>query len=74
MFEYVPIEENLFSSEIGNYRSYSIKVYLKVGKKYEIGTASDISDDYSIVEKIASFCNIRQVNPLDLYETVSHYI
>ena len=36
MFEYIPIEEDLFSQEIGGYKSFSIKVFLVVEDKYEI--------------------------------------
>ena len=74
MFEYVPIEEDLFTEEIGNYKSFSIKVFLVVGDKYEIGIASDVSDDYTLVKRIVGFCNKKQVSPLDLYETVAHFI
>ena len=74
MFEYIPIEEDLFSQEIGGYKSFSIKVFLVVEDKYEIGIASDVSDDYAVVNMIVSFCNTRQVSPLDLYETVTHFI
>lgn len=74
MFEYKTVKEDLFSEDLGDFSSFGIKVFLVVDKKYEIGVASDVSDDSLLVERIASYCNRRQVNPLDLLNTVSLFI
>lgn len=74
MFEYIPVKEDLFSKELGRYTTFGIKVMLVVDEKYEIGTASDVSDDYSVADRIANYCNKKQVSPLDLLNTVSIFM
>ena len=74
MFEYIPVREDLFSKELGNYTAFGIKVLLVVDEKYEIGIASDVSDDYLVAERIAKYCNRKQVSPLDLLNTVSIFV
>jgi len=74
MFEYIPVKEDLFSKEIGKYSAFGIKVMLVVDEKYEIGTASDVSDDYTVADRIAKYCNRKQVSPLDFLNTVSIFL
>ncbi len=74
MFEYLPVEEALFSNELGEFTSFGIKVFLVVDKKYEIGVASDVSDDEITVGRIVNYCNNKQINPLELHQTVSLFI
>ena len=74
MFEYIAIREELYSGDIGKFTSFGIKVMLVINEQYEIGIASDISDDVSLVRKITNYCNKNQVNPIDLRDTVSLFI
>ncbi len=74
MFEYIPVEEALFSNDLGEFTSFGIKVFLVVDKKYEIGVASDVSDDQFTVDRIVNYCNNKQINPLELHQMVSLFI
>lgn len=74
MFEYIPVKEELSSEDLGDFTTFGIKVLLVVDEKYEIGIASDVSDDYPTVNRIAKYCNQKQVCPLDLLNTVSLFV
>ena len=73
-FKYEPVREDLFSNDLGSFSSFGIKVFLVLNEKHEIGVASDVSDDPLIVYRIADYCNSRQVNPLELLNTVALFI
>lgn len=74
MFSYERIEEDLFSKELGTFSSFGISVYLIVDEKHLIGVASDVSDDINLVDRIVGYCNKKQINPLQLLNTVGLFI
>jgi hypothetical protein len=74
MFEYIPVEHSLFSEEIGDYSSYGMKVMLVDGSIHEVATVKDLSDDLTVIGRIAKYCNNMQVNPVDFYEAVSMFV
>ena len=71
MYQYLPIEEQLFSADLGDYHSFGI-VAFKIcgGKRQQEAFASDVSTDRDFVEELAERCTAAQLDPIHLKDIV----
>ena len=72
MFQYIPIEEELHTSDLGTYRSFGICV--KDERKYTLMILSDISTDKEFVVDLAIRCTDGGLAPDHLIDVVLNSI
>ncbi len=72
MLQYIPVREELFSPELGNYVSYGIRAVLASGE--EATSVSDVSPDFAFVQKLAALCTSEQLSPIHLHDVVEDAI
>ena len=68
MFLYLPIKESFFSSEVGEYVSYGIRVLDSEGN--EIERISDVSLNQSIVTELCEKCTKYQLDVIHMYDVI----
>lgn len=68
MFVYIPIEEKLYTPELGSYRSYGIRVENEAGDT--VAVLSDISLDKKRVSELAKRCTTGKLAPEHLRDVV----
>ncbi len=62
--QYVLVEEQLFTPELGEYRSFGIRT--KNGEDF----VSDVSTDRAFVSELVERCNREEVSPIHLRDIV----
>lgn len=67
MYFYCPVEQRLYSPEIGNYVTYGIRVSSEGGESLLI---DDVSCDRIFAEALAARCTQLQVSPAQLFDVV----
>ena len=72
MFRYVVVQEDLFSPELGHYRSYGIGAVNSKGER--VNFVSDVSLEKTFTEKIAKRCTKGQLAPEQLPDVVLNFI
>ena len=71
IFRYALISEQLFSSELGHYRSFGIRAFQKTECGWrEVAFVSDVSTDRAAVEQLARRCTEGQLDPIHLLDVV----
>lgn len=75
MFRYLTIEENLYSPDIGEYRSFGICAYQITRAGLEkLFTISDVSVNVDIVSNLAKLCTEEQLEPIHLRNVTYDWI
>lgn len=72
MIRYVPIAEERYGSDVGQYRTYGICVLNEEGKTVMI--LSDISMDFEMVSELADRCTKGELAPEHLCDVVLNTI
>ncbi len=68
MFRYVPIQEELHTSDLGQYRSYGI---CALNENHErVAFISDVSTDPKVAAQIAALCTVGQLAPEQLRDVI----
>lgn len=71
MFQYLPIQNKLYSPEIGAYQSFGLRVLrVQEGKDEEIMIIPDISTDFSFTLRLASLFTEKQLDPIHLLDVI----
>ncbi|MDO4270684.1 MAG: DUF6514 family protein [Eubacteriales bacterium] len=71
LVRFVPVEETLYSPEIGTYHSFGIRALEKQsGKWVETAFVSDVCCERAFVDRLAEQCRQRQVAPCHLLDVV----
>lgn len=72
MFQYLPVEEELFSPEFGPYTSFGIHIFrITNAGREELGFLSDVSTDRAFVSALAGRCTQAQLDPVHLIDVVT---
>ena len=67
MYQYLPIKERLYSSYLGEYRSFGIVAFkICSGRREQVAFLSDISTDEAFAEQLARRCTDAQLDPVHL--------
>lgn len=67
MYQYLPVEERLYSPYLGQYRSFGIAAFRVCGEQREqVAFASDVSTDETFAEQLAQRCTDAQLDPVHL--------
>ena len=75
MYQYLPIQNEVFSPEIGKYRTFGLRVLrIQDGKDQEIMIFSDVSTDFLFTLRLASLLAEKQLDPLHLLDVLSDII
>lgn len=75
MYQYLPIQNEVFSPEIGKYRTFGLRVLrIQDGEDQEIMIFSDVSTDFLFTLRLASLLTEKQLDPLHLLDVLSDII
>lgn len=69
MFCYIPVQETLYTPELGRYQSYGICVLNDKGER--VAFVSDVSTDPKEVATIVARCIVEQLDPEQLLDVIS---
>ncbi len=72
MLRYIPVKEERYTPEIGEYQTYGICVLNETGET--VTSLSDISTDFNTVSKLADQCTKGQLAPEHLKDVVLNSI
>ncbi len=72
MYRYIPVEEEQYAPEVGQYRTYGIYVENEDGNR--VMMLSDISTDQQVVSEIAERCTNGHLAPEHLRDVVLNTI
>lgn len=71
MYQYLPIQNEIFSPEIGKYRTFGLRVLrTRDGEDQEIMILPDVSTDFSFTLRLASLFTEKQLDPLHLLDVL----
>lgn len=71
MFQYLPIQNELFSPEIGTYQSFGLRVLrVRDGRDEEVMILPDVSTDFSFTLRLASLFTEKQLDPIHLVDVL----
>lgn len=71
MFQYLPIQNELFSPEIGTYRAFGLRVLrVRDGRDEEVMILPDVSTDFSFTLRLASLFTEKQLDPIHLVDVL----
>lgn len=71
MYQYLPVQNELFSPEIGTYHAFGLRVLKVHGEKdEEIMILPDVSTDFSFTLRLASLFTEKQLDPIHLVDTL----
>lgn len=71
MYQYLPIENEVFSPYIGKYRTFGLRVMRTGGEEdEELMILPDISTDYGFILRLAGLFTRKQLDPLHLAEVI----
>lgn len=70
--KYEVVEKNLFSDELGSYKSFGITGKNELGE--ELVICPDVSPDRAFVEKLCERCNKFQLSPLHMLDVIEDSI
>lgn len=71
MFQYLPIQNEFFSPEIGSYLAFGLRVLrTQDGRDEEIMILPDISTDFSFTLHLASLLTEKQLDPIQLLDVI----
>ena len=64
---YTAVKQSLYSEELGEYKSYGIKV---TSDGSDVGFIGDVSTEYDVVNKLCALCNEEQLSPEHFPEVI----
>ena len=71
MFQYLPIQNELFSPEIGQYRAFGLRVLrVRDEQDEEVMLLPDVSTDFAFTLRLASLFTERQLDPVHLLDVI----
>lgn len=71
MYQYLPIQNEIFSPDIGKYRTFGLRVLrIQDGEDQEIMILPDVSTDFSFTLRLASLFTEKQLDPLHLLDVL----
>lgn len=71
MYQYLPIENEVFSPYTGRYRAFGLRVMRTGGEEdEELMILPDISTDYGFILRLAGLFTRKQLDPLHLAEVI----
>lgn len=71
MFQYLPVQNELFSPEIGTYRAFGLRVLnVRDGKDEEVMIIPDVSTDFAFTLRLASLFTEKQLDPIQLVDVL----
>lgn len=71
MFRYLPFENEMYSSYIGKYQTFGLRVFSSSdGVEQEIMLLPDISTDFFFVLRLAELFTRKQLDPLHLLDVI----
>ena len=71
MFQYLPIQNELFSPEIGQYRAFGLRVLqVRDEQDEEVMILPDVSTDFAFTLRLASLFTERQLDPVHLLDVI----
>lgn len=69
--QYIPLKEDLYSADIGNYQTFGILAFDQIGDEWrEVARISDVSVDLQFVADLCARCNEGQLSPIHLRDVV----
>lgn len=75
MFKYLSVREEVSNEEVGQYTTFGIKGFEKVGFSWEERIyIPDVTLDKTAAEFLAKICTKEQLEPLHLEDVVIDYI
>lgn len=75
MYQYLPIQNELFSPEIGTYATFGLRVLrTQNGEDKELMILPDVSTDFSFTLRLASLFTEKQLDPLHLLDVLYDFI
>lgn len=75
MYQYLPIQNEIFSPEIGKYHTFGLRVLrTEDGEDREIMIFPDVSTDFSFTLRLASLFTEKQLDPLHLLDALYDFI
>lgn len=75
MYQYLPIQNEIFSPEIGKYHTFGLRVLrTQDGEDQEIMILPDVSTDFSFTLRLASLFTEKQLDPLHLLDVLYDFI
>ena len=71
MFQYIPIQSELFSPYLGRYQSFGLRVLrIHCGQDEEIMLLPDVTTDFSFILRLASILTKKQLDPIHLLDII----
>lgn len=71
MFQYLPIEKEMNSPYIGQYRAFGLRVLQSEGEEdQELMVLPDVSTDFEFTLRLASILTRKQLSPLHLLDVL----
>ena len=71
MFQYLPIQNELFSPVIGQYRAFGLRVLrVRDEQDEEVMILPDVSTDFAFTLRLASLFTERQLDPVHLLDVI----
>lgn len=71
MFQYLPIENEVFSPYLGWYRTFGLRVLRTGGKEEaEVMILPDVSTDFGFVLRLAGLFTEKQLDPVHLLDVI----
>ena len=71
MFQYRPIKQMLFSTELGDYCSYGIRAFsVTQSGSVAVQFVPDVSCDEAFVSLLAEKCTRQQLDPVQLLDVI----
>ena len=75
MFRYIPVQERLFSDDIGFYVSYGIRAVKETETEAEeIICISDVCTERDTVDNLTSLCTKLQMDPVHLLDVIEDFL
>lgn len=75
MFQYLPIENKVFSPYLGWYRTFGLRVLRTGGKgEEEVMVLPDVSTDFGFVLRMAGLFTEKQLDPVHLLDVIGDLI
>lgn len=73
-FLYLPVEQTLFTEELGAYRSFGLHVLRDFdGSNQEITFFQDVSTDRALIEQLSVLLNKLQLDPIHIRDIIEDF-
>lgn len=73
-FLYLPVEQTLFTEELGSYRSFGLRILQDLGgSNQEIMFLQDVSPDRASIEHLSGLLNELQLDPIHIGDIIEDF-